>query len=284
MRPILFPAALFFLVPAAHCALSVEPATPASAGAASTNIPNGVCNDKTRPGVMLDIKGTLWKPFEVSPQMAVLKVLSDSPSNPPVTVTIVSNLKKPVTLSNPVNTNAAFAAELDTVRPGKEFQLIIRMVPPFTQGTVQGTIQLRTSSTNAPSLEVPVLAIVQPGWVVTPTQITLPPGPLDREVPYAVSIQNNAGPGLALSEPSLNGNDVGIEIKELAPGHQFTLTCTFPSGFQVPQSGHVNLTVKTSDPQHPVIQVPVYQGVWTGPRDIGLPALHRGPVPPTATP
>ena len=131
-----------------------------------------------------------------------------------------------------------------------------------------------------PVIEVTALVIVQPGLVVTPRQITLPPGPLDREVPVAISIQNNAGPALALQEPSLSGSDVGVEIKEVVPGRQFTLSCTFPPGFQVPQGGQVNLSVKTSDPQHPVIRVPVYQGVWTGPRDIGLPGQHRGPVPP----
>ena len=243
---------------------------------------NVACNDNSRPQVTLQFKGTLWKPFEVDPQIAVLNVVSDSPSNPPATVTIVSRLEQPVTLSDPVNTNAAFAAELNIVRPGKEFQLIIRAVPPLAPGTVQGTIELKTSSTNVPTIEVTALAIVQPGLVVTPSQITLPPGPLDREVPFAISIQNNAGPALALFEPSLNGNVVGVEIKEVVPGRQFTLICTFPPGFQVPQDGQVNLTVKTSDPQHPVITLPVRQGVWTGPRDIGLPALHRGPVPPSS--
>ena len=243
-----------------------------------------ICNDRSRPQIMLLIKGTVWKPFEVSPPMAVLNAVSDSISNPPATVTIVSSLEEPITLSDPVNTNAAFTAELKTVRPGKEFQLIIRTVPPLAPGTLQGSIELRTSSTNMPTIEVTAIAIVQPGLVVTPAQITLPPGPLDREVPCAVSIQNNAGPELALSEPSLNGTTVGVDIKEVVPGRQFTLMCTFPSGFQVPQGAQLNLTVKTSDPQHPVIKVPVYQGVWTGPRDIGLPALHRGPVPPASRP
>ena len=284
MRLFFSRATLFSLIPVAHCALAAEPATTALAGTDYTNIPNAVSDDKTQAEGMFQIKGVLWKPFEVNPQMALLKVVSDSPSNPAVTVTILSNMQEPVTLSNPINTNAAFAAELDIVRPGKEFQLIIKAVPLLPPGTFQATIKLKTSSTNAPTLEVPVLAIVQPGLVVTPAQITLPPGPLDREVSYAVSIQNNAGPGLILSEPSLNGKNVGLEIKELVPGHQFTLTCTFPSGFQVPLGGQVNLSVKVSDPNHPIVQVPVYQGRWTGPRNIGLPTLHRGPVPPTTTP
>lgn len=245
---------------------------------------NVVWNDSTQPDLRLQIQGTLWKPLEVSPQIAVVKVVQDSPTNPAATVTILSNLEEPVTLSDPVYTNAAFAAELKTLRPGREFQLVLRAVPPFRQGAVEGTILLKTSSTNMPAVEVTAVVIVQPGFSVTPQQITLPPGPLDRQVTYAVTVQNNASRRLALSEPTLNGAGAGIEMNEVVPGHQFTLTCTFPSGFQIPHGGQVNLTVRTSDPAHPVIRVPVYQGVWTGPRDIGLPGMHRGPVPPTAAP
>lgn len=239
-----------------------------------------LCNDKSHAQVTLQIRGTIWKPIEVNPPSAVLNVVADSPSNPPATVTIVSSLPEPITLSDPISNNRAFAAEIKTNQPGKEFQLIIRPVPPLRQGTAQGIITVRTSSTNVPSIDVNVLAVIQPAWVVTPQEITLPAGPLGSALPRAISIRNNAAPLMTLSEPAVNANDVPVEMKEVVPGHQFTLTLTFPAGFQVAQGEQVGLTVKTSDPKYPVINVPVHQSLPADPRDIGLPTPHRGPMPP----
>jgi hypothetical protein len=38
------------------------------------------------------------------------------------------------------------------------------------------------------------------------------------------------------------------------------------------------LTVQTSDPKYPVLKVPIYQGLYSGP-----PVSHRGPMPPIPT-
>jgi hypothetical protein len=242
---------------------------------------NVVSNDKGQSQVTLQIIGTIWKPIEVNPQTAVLNVVNDSSSNPPTTVTIVSSLDEPVSLSDPESNTGAFAAELKTIRPGKEFQLVIRTVPPLRQGNTQGTITVKTSSVKVPSVQVTVLAIVQPGVVVTPQQITLPPGPLSAMFPLAVSVRNNRSDPLILSEPVVTAEGVALELKEVVPGRQFTLTLIFPAGFQVAQGREVELTVKSSDSSYPVIKVPVHQGLHTGPGDIGLPGHHRGPVPPS---
>ncbi len=239
-----------------------------------------VCNDKAQSSVLLQIKGTIWKPIEVNPQMAVLNVISDSPSNPPVTVTIVSTLEEPITLSEPESNSGAFVTELKTIRPGKEFQLIIRAVPAQAQVNVQGTITIKTSSTKVPTVQVTALAIVQPGVVVMPQQITLPPGPLGAAFPLMISVRNNRPDPLALSEPAVTAEGVGLELKEVVPGRQFTLSLSFPAGFQAPEGREIDLVVKTSDPKYPVITVPVHQGLRAGQGGIGLPGHHRGPVPP----
>lgn len=239
---------------------------------------NVICNDPSHPQITLQIKGTIWKPIEVRPQMAVMNAIAGASSNPPVTVSIVSSLEQPLILSNPEVQGGPFAAELKTIQPGREFQLIISPVPPLGPGNVQGTILLKTSYTNVPTLTVTALAIVQPGLVVTPQQITLPPGPLVNAMPFAVSIRHNSGEPLTLSDPAVSAKDVDVQVKEILPGRQYTLMLTFPAGFQIPQGGQVDLTVQTSDPKYPVLKVPIYQGLYGGP-----PVSHRGPMPPIPT-
>ena len=239
-------------------------------------------NDKGQPTVILQIKGTIWKPIDVNPQMAVLNLMADSTSNAPVTVSIVSGLEEPITLSDPVSNNRAFAAELKTLRPGKEFQLIVSMVPPLRQGNVQGTITLKTSATNVPSIEVTVLGNVQPAIAIMPPQIMLPPGPLNSAFNCAVTIRNNSVTPLTLSEPAVNATGVDANIKEIQPGKQFSVVMTFPAGFQLVPNEEVNLSVKSSNPQFPVVKVPVRQAVRPPPAQ--PPALLRGPIPPAPAP
>jgi hypothetical protein len=81
-----------------------------------------------------------------------------------------------------------------------------------------------------------------------------------------------------LSDPAVSAKDVDVQVKEILPGRQYTLMLTFPAGFQIPQGGQVDLTVQTSDPKYPVLKVPIYQGLYSGP-----PVSHRGPMPPIPT-
>ena len=215
---------------------------------------NVICNDPIQPQIALQIKGTIWKPIEVRPQTAVLNAIVGADSNPPATVSIVSSLEQPLVLSDPEVHGGPFNVQLKTIQPGKEFQLIISPVPPLATGNVQGTILLKTSCSNMPTLTVTALAIVQPALVVTPQQITLPPGPLTESMPFAVSIRHNSAEPLTLSDPAVSAGDVGVDLREILPHRQFTLALTCPSGFQVPQGGQVELSVKTSDPKYPVIE------------------------------
>src|SRR5512137_53484 len=118
------------------------------------------CNDTNQPAVVLQIKGNVWKPIDVMPQMAVLNVTAESPSAA-TTVRIVSNEEAPLALSAPESNNPAFAAELRTNQPGKEFEMVIRTVPPVA-GSMYGQITLKTSSTNLPVINVTAWANVQP--------------------------------------------------------------------------------------------------------------------------
>src|SRR5947208_2700563 len=78
-------------------------------------------NDPGRSNVVLEIKGTVWKPIDVSASMVAFILSSESALNEIKSVRIVSNLDQPLKLSDPQCTNESFQAELKTVKEGKEF-------------------------------------------------------------------------------------------------------------------------------------------------------------------
>ena len=85
---------------------------------------------------------------------------------------------------------------------------------------------------------------------------------------------------MQISSPTLDGSDLPIDVREIVPGRQYTLSLNFPAGFHLARGEQVFLTIKTSDPKNPVLKVPVHQNMLPDPNEVGLPTLHRGPVPP----
>jgi len=216
------------------------------------------CNDKAQPTVFLQLKGNIYKPLDVSPQLAVLNVSPDAESASAM-VTITNNTDEPLTLSAPESNNKSFAAELRTTVPGKAYQLVVSTVPPLNQGGVQAQIAMKTSWTNPPVLNVSVFANVQPAIVLIPQHITLAPAPLASPQAPMVTIQNNSTNQLSLSEPVVNAQGVETQLRVNQPGRSFSVVATFPQGFEIPSGQQLELTVKTTNPKQPVLKVPITQ-------------------------
>jgi hypothetical protein len=237
-------------------------------------------SDRAHTAVTLQLRGSIWRPIEVTPQMAFLNIAADSPSNASTVVRIVSGLEQPITLSDPVSSNPAFTAELKTVRPGKEFALTVHALPTQAQGSFQSTITMKTSATNAPVVQVSALAVVQPAILVSPPQIGLPVGPLAAAFPCSVTIHNNSSVPLTLSDPVMNPTNVVVQLKEIQAGKHYVAAITFPAGFQLAQSAGAEFSVKTSNPKYPLIRVPVHQLLRNPPTPATR--LNRSPASPGA--
>ncbi len=240
------------------------------------------CNDKTQPMQFLQLKGTLYKPLDVNPQLAVLNVSPDSEGASAI-ITITNNTEEPLTLSPPECNNKTFAAELKTTTPGKAYQLVVSTVPPLPHGGVQAQIGMKTSWTNPPVLNVSVFANVQPAIVLIPSHIMLPPGPLVNPQAPAVTIQNNSTNLLSLSDPVINAEGVETQIKVNQPGRSFSVVATFPQGFEARPGQPLELTVKTTNPRQPLLRVPVTQmpRVATPPPPIRPPPTAAVQPPPS---
>lgn len=236
------------------------------------------CNDPTQQSIILQLKATIWRPIEVTPQFAILNLTTEAPSNSTI-VRIVNNLDTPLTLSDVESKNPAFAAEVKTVTEGKEYQLVVRTVPPFPTANVQGQVTVKTSSTNMPLVSVTAWANLQQTVMAMPAQVSLPAGPLANSLTQTVWVRNNSSNNISLSEAAVNAKGADVQLKDFQPGRYFSLTLTFPAGFQVGATEKVELSVKTSHPQYPVIKIPVIQ-----PQAV-QPAVPFGPLPPPpATP
>ena len=236
------------------------------------------CNVTNQPTLFIQLKGTVYKPFDVIPPLAVLNLSPDAESVF-VVVTITNNTEEPLVLYPPESNNRMFSAQLKTNQPGKGYQLTVSTVPPLSTGSVQGQISMKSTWTNTPVIPVTVVANVQPAIMVIPSYITLPPGPLPHAVTNSVAIQNNSTNLVTLSEPVVSVPGVEAQIKETQPGKSFVALLAFPQGFQVPAGQQVELSVKTSNPKFPVVKVLVTQMPRPSP-----PPMAPPPPTPAAAP
>jgi hypothetical protein len=242
------------------------------------------CNVTTQSVVILQLKGTVFRPYDMNPQMAVFNLAPDTESASMV-VTITNNMEEPLLLSALEVNNHMFSAELVTNVLGKGYQIKISTVPPLpATGSAQGQLTLKTSWTNTPTIPLTLVANVQPAVMVTPTVITLPPAPLANALTNAVAIQNNSGTNtLTLSEPSVNMPGVGIEIRTNQPDKSFSVMLGFPQGFEVPAGQQVELSLKTSNAKVPVVKVPIRQ-MQRPPVQVPLPHPPAAALAPATAP
>ena len=216
------------------------------------------CNDKTNPRPVLQFKGTVWKPIDVNPPIAGFNLTADSPLTS-ATVLITNNLPEPITLSAPQCSNPAFAVELKTNQPGKEFRLVITPVSPLPSGSAQAQITLKTSSTNMAVIAITAFANVQPAITINPPQIVLPAAPLAQPETNTISLIDNSTNAMALSEPTVNAPGVDVQLREVQPGHQFEVALIFPQGFEIAPGQKAELSIKSSLPLVPALKVPILQ-------------------------
>lgn len=217
------------------------------------------CNDPGQSTVSLQIMGALWNPVEAIPQYAVFNVTTETVSNATSIVRVVSHEEESLTLELPESNNTNFAAEIRIKQPGKEFEIVVRPVPPIQGSTAQGVINVKTSSTNQPVISINTAAVVMPTLAVNPPSITLPPAPNTNNVRPVIYVRNNGSIPFSLSNPTVNADGVEVQIKEIDPGRYATLTMTFPQDFTITPGKQIHLSVKTGLAHPPTVEVPVFQ-------------------------
>lgn len=216
------------------------------------------CNDPTRPVVSLKLKGKVRKAMDISPSLAILNPQPDSPFEV-ATLRITNCLGLPLLLSSPESTNSALGVELRTNVFGQDYSVIISNTLPLPPGAQVSIIPIKTSLTNLPVIHLTTMAIVSQTFTVEPSQISLRSAPLSsNQVAYVMILNNSTNP-VSFSEPRVSGGGVQISIKEKKPGAAFTAVLSFPAGFKL-LSGQSNyLSLRTSNPWFPMVQVPIFE-------------------------
>jgi hypothetical protein len=217
------------------------------------------CNDPAQATHYLSFQATIFRPIDMQPQYAYFLPVEGEATNETKLIHIVNNQDAALTLDPPEVKNASFKTEIKTVRAGKEFELLVTYLGSTTNGVIHDTVVVKTSSTNAPTLNLTAMVMPQPAVIAVPQPIQIPAAPLAPNYSYPVTVRNNSHTLIKLSEPTVNAPGVLVQINEVEPGKNFTLNIGFPSDFRVPPGNSLELAVKTTHPKYPVLRLPITQ-------------------------
>lgn len=150
-----------------------------------------------------------------------------------------------------------FRPELRETVPGKEFELTLTTVPPFTSGTHTARITIKTSNPDMPELAVQAVATVLPAVQVAPSAIQLTSPKLAAAEKKYVVILNHRGGDLSVSDLRASVEGIEFTTNPSPDRKQFTITLTFPAGFEARQGGGMLFSGKTSHPDLPTFEIPI---------------------------
>jgi hypothetical protein len=195
-------------------------------------------------------------PITLSPQYAILNLSPETPSNA-VTLRITNSSEQAISISEAQSRSPLFGTELKTLVEGREFELMVKSMPPFPTNSQPTQITLHTTSPTSPTLNVTAFASYQQTVMARPSQVSVPAGKLTNDVRSNVVIQNVGTNAFNLSDVSVNLAGVTVKVVTNVLNKQFLLTLNFPAGVEINPEDKVALTVKTSHPNYPEIRVPV---------------------------
>lgn len=214
-------------------------------------------NDPKRPTSFLQIKGKVWMPVMVDPQVAAFPALKSLNDVKTSTIKIVSQVETPLEIKNLRVEGEKFKVALKTITEGKEYQVEITTVPPLVYGSNRGTVRWETNIPEAEKGQITASAYVMAPVQVVPNRILLNDGVLKKPMKKYLTVLTYEDTPIEVSDVKISIEGVKIESNTLNKGKHHRLTLTFPTGLDVDTLEDAKLTLKTSNKEFSHFEIPV---------------------------
>ncbi len=219
-------------------------------------------NDPTQPQTILQLRGEIWTPIQMTPAFATFPPLHATSDVVHTKIKLVNQGEAPLEITDVKSSSKSFKAELNATTPGKEFELTVTTVPPLNNGSNHGMITLKTSSSEMPLVMINAFATVLPAVQVVPDRVLLPAGKLASDTQRFVTVTANDSVDLAVSDVKLNSDEVRASVEPGISGKQIRIRLMIPKGFEAGTATNLVLRLKTNHPQFAEFSIP-FVGIRT---------------------
>lgn len=234
------------------------------------------------PVTTLYLNGEVWVPVSLNPPYLYFSLVTGRAEAASRTARIQNNTDEPMEILGVESSSDSIQAEVRTITPGKEYELVASVNGKLSAVSSQGTVKIKTSAKESPVLEVKVYAHMQDPIVATPSHLILPAGPLPGAVKRYVTVRSNETEPLSIDPPELIGvENVEVAVTETLKGRMFRIELVFPAGFDLEAGKEAMVKVHTSNQDFPEFTLPVIQPQQAV--RAPLAARQAPPPPPSAT-
>ncbi len=220
-------------------------------------------NDPKRPTSFLQIKGQVWMPVMLDPQVAAFPALKSLNEEKTSTIKVVSQVETPLEIKNLRVDGERFKVDLKTIKEGKEYQIEITTVPPLVYGSNRGTVRFETNIPEAEKHQIAASAYVMAPVQVVPNRILLKDGVLAKPMKKYLTVLTYEDDPIVVSDVKVSVEGVEIASSTLNNGKHHRMTLTFPEGLNVDELKDAKLTLKTNHKEFSDFEIPIgsYRGL-----------------------
>ncbi len=231
-------------------------------------------DDPANQSATLSIAGEIKHYVEVAPRSANFRQLKPTEEKD-VTLKLKNNGDQPLqlTLAKP-KLSDSFTVEIVENVPGREFDLVVHARPPYKEGRISGTINLKTNNPKQADLKIRVAGTALARIEVKPKQIVIT-RPKKNEYTQKINITNYGDSPVHLLDASVDDEKLSLETQELEPGKKYQVAVKMPAGYK-PDIAGKTVTLKFDDSEKPVVTIPIRSTTRT-PRPAQL--LEGKPAP-----
>ncbi|MCH7995354.1 MAG: glycogen/starch/alpha-glucan phosphorylase, partial [Planctomycetes bacterium] len=213
-------------------------------------------NDPDTPELQLKLKGVCKRYVDVVPTNAYFgKITTDEPRENVLKIT--NNTEEPFEVSLSKAEDGKFKFELVETQKGKEYELHIKIDPPYAPGSLRGTTNLITSVEAQKEIRIGATARIPERLEVQPPSIVISPARVkDRGYSRPIRFTNYGSNPVKILSATADDEKIGLAVKERTEGKAYTINVEMPAGWVPPEGGRT-ITLKTDDPDKPTIEIKV---------------------------
>lgn len=211
-------------------------------------------NDPTRPKMELKIRGIVRQPITLTPPNGMFFGVVEPDEKKTKELTLRNNTDEPMAPKVVKCTNDTFTAGIESIKPGKEYKVILKARPPYKVDNNRGVIEIETGLSRQPKIAIRPQAQLTPRIVAT-TVVQLPQ-PLPSGAIRQVFVRNNGTTPIKVTKVTTELKGVTSEIEAVQGGKVHNIKLRFPPGFELPERGG-NVVVHTTDAEENEIPIMV---------------------------
>ncbi len=213
-------------------------------------------NDPVTPTLFLKLMGECKSYVDVNPLRASMgrviegeerefKIKIKNNTEAPLEIGFADDPKPPV-----------FQRELIQKVAGQEYELVLRLVPPYKVGPARERIRLTTNVAKQESVDVWAMATVTAKLEVQPSSLKVNMDRGDRPYRSLLRINNFGKAPIKILDAVSDNPAFQLSLTEVTVGKAYNVQVEIPPTTKILDSGNT-ITLKTDDPANPSLEVSV---------------------------